>query len=119
VLAARITSAATATLSSYVSKKAASEGVSADKRLNIRSLGAPVVDQEIRGPRHLLALLAGLLVFIVGCATIVLVPAFIRAWRLSEAEDEPGDTLDEDEDEADDEVEVESAKPMPAATGRG
>jgi hypothetical protein len=123
VLAARITSAATETLSSYVSKKAASEGVSADKRLNIRSLGAPVVDQEIRGPRHLLALLAGLFILILGCAAIVLVPAFIRAWRLSEAEDEPDDTDDEtaaeaEAAEADAEVEVKASKRMAAATGR-
>ncbi len=123
VLAARITSAATETLSSYVAKKAASEGVSADKRLNIRSLGAPVVDQEIRGPRHLLALLAGLLVFVLGCAAIVMVPAFMRAWRLSE-DDEQGSEDDEQGDAAEAEAEAEvkakakAGKRMAATTGR-
>jgi hypothetical protein len=118
VLAARITSAATETLSSYVAKKAESEGVSADKRLNIRSLGAPVVDQEIRGPRHLLALLAGLLVLGMGCAAIVMVPAFLRAWRLSGEDDEPDDPSgDETEPEPKPEPEVKAGTPLAAASG--
>jgi hypothetical protein len=111
VLAARITSAATETLSSYVSKKAEAEGVSAAKRLNIRSLGAPVVDQETRGPRHLLALLAGLFIFILGCTAIVMVPAFLRAWRLSEDEEQ-------DDAPAADEDDVEAPEPLAVATGR-
>jgi hypothetical protein len=112
VLAARITSAAADTLSSYVQQKADSEGVTADKRLNIHSLGAPVVGQEKRGPRHLLALVAGLLIFALGCTAVVLVPAFMQAWRLSVAADEPAGGSEPGQ------ADVAASEPIPVASGR-
>ena len=61
-----------------------------------------------------------LLVLVLGCAAIVMVPAFIRAWRLSEEDEDQGKTPDEDTEDADDEAETEdeAAKPMAAASGR-
>jgi capsular polysaccharide biosynthesis protein len=88
-LAAKLSSAAAAAISAYVNTKADSEGVTLDKRLSIRSLGAPQVLEETRGPRHMLAFVVALLMFVLGCTGIVLVPAFLRAWRLSVALDEP------------------------------
>ena len=93
--------------------KAESEGVTADKRLNIRSLGAPQVAEEKRGPGHALAFVAALLIFGLGCAAIVLVPSFMSAWRLSAPLDEP-ETEPKDEDDV-----VRPHKPIRVASGRG
>jgi hypothetical protein len=111
-LAARISSAATDIISKYVQDKAESEGVTADKRLNIRSLGAPQVAEEKRGPGHAVAFVAALLIFGLGCAAIVLVPSFMSAWRLSAPLDEP-------EKEPKDEDDVVPHKPIRVASGRG
>jgi hypothetical protein len=111
-LAARISSASTDIISKYVQDKAESEGVTADKRLNIRSLGAPQVAEEKRGPGHALAFVAALLIFGLGCAAIVLVPSFMSAWRLSAPLDEP-------QKEPKDEDDVVPHKPIRVASGRG
>ena len=121
VLAARITSAATATLSlrheeGGVRRRQCDQA--AEHPQPGRSGGG---SGDSRAPAPAGAA-RRLLVFVLGCTAIVMVPAFMRAWRLSEDDEEQDQTRDPDEAEAEAEaeaeVEDEAAKPMAAASGR-
>jgi hypothetical protein len=79
--AAKLADAAVAALGSYLDSRAAAEQVSAGERLRVTGLGAAQARQEVRGPRLLLAVAAAILLFALGCATMLGMFALVRAWR--------------------------------------
>jgi hypothetical protein len=81
--AIKLADAAVAGLREYLDTKAAGEEIAAAKRLNVRGLGGAQAYESVRGPGILTALVAGLLVFALGCAAIVLAAVFRRGWRAS------------------------------------
>jgi hypothetical protein len=88
--AARLADAAVRGLSEYLDSKAAVEGVTEERRLQVRALGGARAAEAIRGPRRLIALAAALFVFVIGCAAVLGVSALVRAWRTVDAS-ESGD----------------------------
>lgn len=85
--AAALATAAITGLRDYLDTKAAAEQVTEADRLRISSLGAPQAREVVRGPRLLLALGVALVVFIGGCAAILLFVEFARRWRDADAEE--------------------------------
>ena len=85
--AARLASAAVTGLGAYLDSKAAGEEVPDARRLDVTGLGAPDVREATRGPRRMVALVAALLVFLCGCAAILLVSALARRWRTASEQD--------------------------------
>jgi hypothetical protein len=97
--AIKLADAAVAGLREYLDTKAAGEEIAAAKRLNVRGLGGAQAYESVRGPGVLTALVAGLLVFVLGCAAIILAAVFRRGWRASsvaaveEPQPDPGNEL--------------------------
>ena len=76
-------------LRQYLDSKAAGEEIAAANRLNVSGLGGAQAFESVRGPGFLTALMAGLLVFALGCAAIILAAALRRGWRASSFVEEP------------------------------
>jgi hypothetical protein len=72
-------------LRDYLDSKAAVEQVSDARRLRVSGLGSPQVREAVRGPNHLLALVAAVFVFLGGCGIILLASRLAREWREAEA----------------------------------
>ena len=70
-------------LSEYLESKAATEEVPAAKRLQVTGLGGAQAIESVRGPSLVVALVVGLLVFVLGCGLILLAGALLRGWRAS------------------------------------
>jgi hypothetical protein len=90
--ALRLANATITGLREYLGTKAATEGIPEAGRLQITSLGVPQVTTQSDGPTALIAILAIILVFALGCAAIVGFPMLARSWRAAEAlEEQEGD----------------------------
>jgi capsular polysaccharide biosynthesis protein len=87
--AARLANAAVTGLNDYLDTKAAGEDVPDAERLQVTGLGAPAVHEEARGPSRLVAAAVAILIFLFGCAAILVSAPLGRAWRVAvTAEDE-------------------------------
>jgi hypothetical protein len=80
--AARLADAAIGGLTDYLGSQAALERVPDANRLQVTDLGVQAAT-ETRGPSHLIAIAAVILVFGLGCASILGILALIRAFRAS------------------------------------
>ena len=81
--AVRLADAAVAGLHSYLASKAANESVPNERRLQVTGLGAPQVDQDIRGPKRIVALGVAVFLFLCACAGILVLSRLAPGWRLS------------------------------------
>lgn len=81
--AAKLADAAVAGLGEYLDSKAGAEKVSSARRLRVSGLGPAQVHQGTRGPGKLMSIGAALLVFLAGCAVLLMLSALIRGWRLA------------------------------------
>jgi capsular polysaccharide biosynthesis protein len=98
--AARLANAAVTGLNDYLDTKAAGEDVPDAERLQVTGLGAPAVHEEARGPSRLVAAAVAILVFLFGCAAILVSAPLGRAWRVAvTAEDERRTDDEKPEDE--------------------
>lgn len=80
--AARLADAAVTGLRSYLDSKAASERISSARRLRVTGLGSPQIREQGRGPGLLIASAAAVLVFLAGCAILLLIRSMLPNWRL-------------------------------------
>lgn len=79
--AARLANESIAVLKAHLQTVAGLDQVPDARRVVVRQLGQAKSTTESRGPARTMALLAALLVFCVGCATILGVLALVRGWR--------------------------------------
>jgi hypothetical protein len=104
--AVRLANAAVNGLSDYLNTKAADDSVDAARRLQVRPLGTAQGLESERGPASMMALVVVFIVFLGGCATILIVTALNSRWREA-IEAETGtleyqvvaEPLEDDEDE--------------------
>jgi capsular polysaccharide biosynthesis protein len=78
--AARLATAAITSVRNYLGSIASEHSIPNSDRLNVGDLGVSQTTQ-VRGPSVAIAILVAILVFGLGCALILLVPALVRAWR--------------------------------------
>jgi hypothetical protein len=82
-----LTTAAVSELKKYLGSVAAAQKIPAVHQLVLRELGAPVAETAIRGLPRKYALIATLVLALLGCAAIVGGSWFIRSWQqVAEAE---------------------------------
>jgi hypothetical protein len=81
--AIRLANAAVAALGEYLDSRAVAETISDARRLRVRPMGTAQGHTAMRGPGRMLAIAAALLVFLAGCALILVMSALIRGWRVS------------------------------------
>jgi hypothetical protein len=79
--AARLASAAVSGLRDYLNSKAATQRIPDADRLQVNSLGAPQAAIEARGPSKVLASMAAIFLFVLGCGAILMVRALVRGLR--------------------------------------
>lgn len=79
--AEKLTNATISALRDYLNSRASVEDVSITNRLQVGALGLSQATTETMGPSKSLAVIAALLVFLLGCGLILGVPGFRRAWR--------------------------------------
>ncbi len=79
--ASKLANAAIEVLQQHLEDVAGKDGVPADRRVVIRQLGPAAADLQVRGQGKKLAVGAAILVFVLGCGTILLLVALARAWR--------------------------------------
>jgi hypothetical protein len=85
--AAKLAEAAVSGLRDFLNSKAALQRVPDAKRLQVNGLGAPQARDVVRGPRKLMALIVAIIVFLAGCAAIVMSSTLARAWRAASEEE--------------------------------
>jgi hypothetical protein len=93
--AARLAAAAVSGLSDSLNSKAALQRVPDADRLQIDGLGAPAASTAVRGPSTILAIIAALLIFMIGCAAILGFLSLVRGWHAAAAREELGAEEDE------------------------
>jgi hypothetical protein len=81
--AAKLAEASVSGLNDYLNSKAAGEDVPDARRLQVTGFGAPEVTKEARGGQRLLAAAAAFVLFLLGCAAILIVSRLARAWRIA------------------------------------
>ena len=91
--AVRLANAAVAGLRAYLDSKAAVEDVSERRRLRVTGIGAAQAAPVVRGPRSVITFGAAIVVFLIGCAIILLAPTIARAWRADSELDESDDVV--------------------------
>lgn len=91
--AARLAGAAVTGLRDYVDSRAADEQVAGERRLRVTSLGVAQAREVTRGPRLLVGLAVALLLFSLGCGSILAVGAIARHWSAADEADAGGDLL--------------------------
>jgi hypothetical protein len=88
--AAKLATAAVSGLNDYLNSKAGGEDVPEAQRLQVTGFGAPEVSRETHGGNRLLAVAAAIIVFLFGCAAILIGSRLAAAWRLAtRLEDQP------------------------------
>ena len=87
--ALRLANATITGLREYLNTKAATDQIPEAGRLRVSDTSVPQVTTQSRGPTAPMAILAAVLVFVVGCAAIVGFPVLARSWRAAEALKEP------------------------------
>lgn len=95
--AARLGAAAVAGLGDYLDSKAALQQVKHANRLQVTSFGAPQATTAARGPSKMIAIVAAMLVFVLGCAAALGFFAIAHAWRAASARERPADWRVDDE----------------------
>jgi hypothetical protein len=85
--AARLAGAAVTGLRSYLESKAALQSIPEAKRLQVTGLGVPQATDVVRGSHDLLALVAIVVIFLGGCAGILLAFSLARDWREASEDD--------------------------------
>jgi Transposase DDE domain len=83
--AARLASAAVTGLREYLDSTAASERIPDAQRLQVTGLGVPQVTSQTRGPSPILAIVAMIFVFGLGCSLVLGIPKLVRRWRAAAA----------------------------------
>ncbi len=83
--AARIAAAAVKGLRDYVAEQASDAQVPDQRRVRVTPLGQTQTETAVRGPKTVFALIAGIIVFGLGCAVIVGIASLMRAWRRATA----------------------------------
>ena len=82
--AAKLANAAVVGLRNYLSTKAAAERIPDAQRLQVNGLGVSQAHTVSQGPSKIVAVIAAILVFILGCFAILGVVALIRNWRAAD-----------------------------------
>jgi capsular polysaccharide biosynthesis protein len=86
--AMELANAAVAGLSDHLDSKAADEQVDDRRRLRVRGFGGGQASEVKRGPGGMVAVGAGIFVFLMGCAAILIVSALTRGWRVAAASEQ-------------------------------
>jgi hypothetical protein len=81
VAAETLATATIAGVHDYLSSVASVQGIPEPDRLQVTSLGAPQATTQAHGPSTILAVLAVVFVFCLGCSLILGIPALARGWR--------------------------------------
>jgi hypothetical protein len=81
--AARLAESSVSGLNDYLNSKAAGEDVPDARRLQVTGFGAPEARTETLGGNRLLALLATIVLFLLGCAAILVGSRIASAWRVA------------------------------------
>jgi hypothetical protein len=89
--AARLASAAVTGLRAYLESKAALQSIPEAKRLQVTGLGVPQAADVVRGSHDLLALVAVIVIFVGGCASILVAFSLARDWREASQDEVPLD----------------------------
>ena len=79
--AQKLATAAIAGVHDYLNSVAAVQEIPNSDRLVVTSLGLPEATTQAHGPSTILAILAFIFVFCLGCTIILAVPALARGWR--------------------------------------
>jgi hypothetical protein len=79
--AAKLANAAIQILQEHLASVASTDNVPEVRRVVVRQLGSARSAQETRGPGLTLAIIAGLMLFIVSCVSILAFSALARNWR--------------------------------------
>jgi hypothetical protein len=87
-LARKLANSAVEVLDDHVSSVAGADSVPATRRLVVKPLGPARAGISTRGPRRLYGIVVSILVFGLGCATILIVSNVARNWRLAAELDE-------------------------------
>jgi len=87
--AARLANAAVSGLRAYLDSKAGLQRIPEAKRLQVTGLGASQAANVVRGSRDVLAIIAFIVIFAAGCATILVVFALARDWREASQDELP------------------------------
>lgn len=88
--ASRLTSATIVALRGYLGSVAASQNIPAANQLVVRKFGAPVAQTATRGLPRRFALIATIMLALLGCGAIVGGSWFARSWRQIEAAEARG-----------------------------
>jgi hypothetical protein len=88
--AIQLANAAVDGLGDYLDSRAVGEAVSNTRRLRVRPLGTAQGQVAMRGPSPVMALGVVFVVFVLGCAMILMASAVIRGWRQAESEERGG-----------------------------
>jgi hypothetical protein len=102
--ATKLANATVTGLTDYLDKRAAAdEDVDERRRLRVSGLGSAQATVAARGPGRAVAVAAAIVIFLAGCAIILLVSALARSWRAAEVSEQaetidsvPDDTPSED-----------------------
>jgi capsular polysaccharide biosynthesis protein len=98
--ATKLANATVTGLTDYLDKRAAADGdVDEARRLRISGLGSAQATVAARGPGRGVAAAAAIVIFLAGCAIILLVSALARSWRAAEVS-ERAETIDSAPDES-------------------
>lgn len=93
--AARLSAAAVAGLSAYLDSTAALQQVKDANRLKVTGFGAPQAETVVRGPSKIVAVLAAIFAFVLGCASVLGFFGVAHAWRAASARERPWRVNDE------------------------
>jgi hypothetical protein len=102
--ATKLANATITGLTDYLDKRAAADqDVDERRRLRVSGLGSAQATVAARGPGRAVAVAAAIVIFLAGCASILLVSALARSWRAAEVSEQaetidlaPDDTPSED-----------------------
>jgi hypothetical protein len=102
--ATKLANATITGLTDYLDKRAAADqDVDERRRLRVSGLGSAQATVAARGPGRAVAVAAAIVIFLAGCAIILLVSALARSWRAAEVSEQaetidlaPDDTPSED-----------------------
>jgi hypothetical protein len=92
--AQRLANAAVAVLISRVDSLAGADGIPSARRLVVKQLGTARGAEQLRGPSRMMAVIAGVFVFLLVCGGILLSASLSRAWWRAKAEEYDMETDD-------------------------
>ena len=86
--AAKLANAAITGLAQYLDSKAAQERIPGADRLQVTGTGVPQAASVARGPSNLIVILIFVVVFVLGCASILGARGLSRGWRAAAAREQ-------------------------------